>query len=71
MIFFTKREIQHLFLTRSMFEKYIEVDDSYRKLTKFSIPDNKRWDKLLELIECNRMKNSSDQKVEKQEYIEK
>jgi len=48
---FIQHEVSHLFITRPTFEKYIEVDEAYKKVTKFSIPDEKRWDRLLELIE--------------------
>ncbi len=44
-------EIKHLSITKPTFEKYIEVDSSYRKVLKFSIPDENIWDKLCELIE--------------------
>ena len=46
-----QHEIKHLLLTRLTFEKYAEVDESQRKLLKFSIPNEKTWDKLCELIE--------------------
>lgn len=48
---FIQHENKHLFLTRPTFEKYNEVDESYRKLVNFFILDDKRWDKLCELIE--------------------
>lgn len=48
---FIQHEIQHLFITKPTFEKYSKVDEAYRKVTKFSILDDQRWDKVLELIE--------------------
>lgn len=47
----TQHEIRYLFLVRTTFEKYTEVDESYKKLLKFSILDEKIWEKLCELIE--------------------
>lgn len=47
---YIQHEVSHLFITKPTFEKYTKVDEAYRKVTKFVIPDEKRWDKLLELI---------------------
>lgn len=44
-------EIHHFFLTKPTFEKYNEVDETYRKVIKFSSPSEEEWDKFLGLIE--------------------
>jgi len=39
---FIQHEVQHLFITKPTFDKYTEVDASYRKVIKFYIPYDKR-----------------------------
>lgn len=46
-----QHNIKNMFITKPTFEKYIEVDESYRKLLKFCILDEKIWENLFELIE--------------------
>jgi hypothetical protein len=46
-----RHEIKHIFITKTTFSKYTEMDEIYRKLLKISIPSKKRWDKLCELLE--------------------
>lgn len=43
---FIKHEIKHLFIIKPTFQKYIEVDETYRKLVKFVIQSEDQWDKL-------------------------
>ena len=46
-----KHEIKHIFINKQTFEKYIEVDEVYRKLINISIPSDERWDQLCGAIE--------------------
>ena len=46
-----KHEIKHIFINRPTFEKYTEVDETYRKIIKLFIPSEDRWDHLCELLE--------------------
>ena len=48
---FINHELKHLFIIKPTFLKYTYVDEAYRKLVKFSIPTEDRWEKLCELIE--------------------
>lgn len=45
-----KHEINHLFLTKLMFEKFTEVDQVYQKLIRFKLPHEHRWEKMCELL---------------------
>ena len=44
-------EIKQLFLIKLTFQKYVEVDETYRKLVKLSILDENRWDNLCQILE--------------------
>lgn len=46
-----KHEIKHIFINKPTFQKYIEVNETYRKLRKLSIPSGDQWDYLCELLE--------------------
>jgi len=48
---FISHEVYHMFITKQNFEKYTEVDESYRRVTKFSCPNDEKWDNFLELLE--------------------
>jgi len=48
--FFILVEIKHIFLVKPTFTKYTEMDEIYRRVTNISIPDNKRWEELTDLI---------------------
>lgn len=52
-----------LFLVQPTFEKYIEIDESYRKLLKISISEEKIWDILCELIEYEHNERFWEQKT--------
>jgi len=43
-------EIKNLFIVKPTFQKYTEVDETYRKLVKFPTPSEDRWDILCELL---------------------
>ena len=45
---FIQHEIKQIFVVKPTFTRYTEVDEIYRKVTKISIPDEERWDKLCE-----------------------
>ena len=46
-----KHDIKHLFIMKPTFQKYTEVDETYRKLIKYYTLDEERWDKLCELLD--------------------
>jgi hypothetical protein len=46
-----QHEIKYIFITKPTFAKYIEMDETYRRLLKVSIPSQKRWEDLCALLE--------------------
>lgn len=46
-----KHEIKSLFVIKPTFQKYFEVDETYKRLIKFSTPDEDRWDQICQLLE--------------------
>jgi hypothetical protein len=46
-----QHEIKYIFITKPTFSKYTEMDETYRRLLKVSIPSQKRWEDLCALIE--------------------
>lgn len=46
-----KHEIKYIFINKTTFEKYMEVDEVYRKLLNLSIPGDERWDQLCDTIQ--------------------
>jgi hypothetical protein len=46
-----QHEIQYIFIIKTTFSKYTEMDEVYRRLLKVSIPNNIRWEDLCSLIE--------------------
>ena len=44
-------EIKHIFITKTTFSKYTEMDEIYIKLIKVSIPSKKIWEGLCSLFE--------------------
>jgi hypothetical protein len=46
-----QHEIKHIFITKPTFAKYTEMDETYKKLLKVSIPSQKRWEDLCALLE--------------------
>ena len=49
--FFILDEIKHIFLVKPTFTKYVEMDEIYKRVTKISIPDKKRWEELTDLLD--------------------
>ena len=49
--FFILDEIKHIYLVKPTFTKYIEMDEIYRRVTKISIPDKKRWEEFTDLLD--------------------
>lgn len=45
-----KHEINHLVLVKPTFQKYIDTDETLRKLVKCTIPDEERWEELCKLL---------------------
>jgi hypothetical protein len=45
-----QHEINYIFITKPTFAKYTEMDETYRRLLKLSIPSPKRWEDLCALI---------------------
>jgi hypothetical protein len=46
-----QHEIKYIFITKPTFSKYTEMDETYRRLLKVSIPSQKRWEDLCALLE--------------------
>jgi hypothetical protein len=46
-----QHEIKYIFLTKPTFVKYTEVDEIYHRLLKVTIPNQRRWEELCNLIE--------------------
>ena len=49
--FFILDEIKHIFLAKPTFNKYTEMDEIYRRITKIYIPDKKCWEELTDLLD--------------------
>ena len=49
--FFILHEIRHIFLVKPTFTKYTEMVEIYRRVIKISIPEMKRWEELLDLLD--------------------
>jgi len=47
-ISFIQCEIKYIFIVKPTFARYTQVDEIYHKVTKISIPNEERWDKLCE-----------------------
>jgi hypothetical protein len=46
-----QHEIKYIFITKPTFAKYTEIDETYKRLLKVSIPSQKRWEDLCALLE--------------------
>ena len=46
-----KYEVGHIFLTKPNFERYIEVDEIFRRMVNLEILREERWDQLCETID--------------------
>jgi len=51
MTFFIQYEVKHIFTVKPKFEKYTEVDEIYQSIIKLTIPDEKMWEKLCDLLD--------------------
>lgn len=49
--FHVQNEVKHIFTVKPTFAKYTEVDEIYRRGTKLTVPDEKRWEELLDLLD--------------------
>lgn len=49
--FHMQNEVKHIFTVKPTFAKYTEVDEIYRRVTKLTVPDEKRWEDLLHLLD--------------------
>ena len=47
---FIQNELKHVFTVNSTFAKYTEVLEIYRRVIKLTIPYEKRWEELYELL---------------------
>lgn len=45
-----KHEINHVFVVKPTFQKYIEVDEPFRRIIKYEIQYEERWEKLCKLL---------------------
>jgi len=49
-LFFLEHEVKHLFVTKTNFSKYTEVDETYRKMLKVKFPENEWWVTMIDLL---------------------
>lgn len=49
--FFIQNEVKHVFKVKPTFERYTEVDEIYRRVIKLTIPDEKKWEELCDLLD--------------------
>lgn len=49
-LFYVEHEIKHLFPIQPTFFKYIETDETLRKLQKHRLPEQKWWEDMLEIL---------------------
>ena len=48
--FLIRHEVPNFFITKPTFKIYAEVVEVYQKLTRFSLPNEKKWENLCELL---------------------
>ena len=48
--FFLQHEVKHLFITKPNFTKYTEVDEIYRWMINFKLPDVEWWENIIDLL---------------------
>ena len=49
-LFFLQHEIKHLFVFNPTFAKYTEVDENFRKIKNFKIPNEEQWQTFTDLM---------------------
>ena len=49
-LFYLEHEVKHLFPIQPTFFRYIETDETMRKLQRIRIPEAKWWEEMLELL---------------------
>ena len=49
--FFIQNEVKHVFTVKPNFAKYTEVYEIYQRVIKLTIPDEKRWEELCDLLD--------------------
>ena len=49
-LFFLENDIKHMFTVKPNFSKYIEVDESYRKLKNMKIPTTEQWQQFIDMM---------------------
>ena len=49
--FYIQNEVKHFFTVKPNFAKYTEVDEIYQRVIKLTIPDEKRWEELSDLLD--------------------
>ena len=50
-LFYFQHDVKHLFINKHTFSKYTEVDETYQMVTKLTIPDEKRLEELVNLLD--------------------
>ena len=48
--FYLQHEVNHLFLNKPTFSKYIEANKIYRRMMKFKLLDEETWEKWCDLL---------------------
>lgn len=49
--FHVQNEVKHIFTIKTTFAKYTEVDEIYRGVTKLTVPQEKRWEELVDSLD--------------------
>jgi len=49
--FYVQNEVRHIFSVKPTFAKYTEVDEICLRVTKLTIPDERRWEELVNLLD--------------------
>lgn len=49
--FHGQNEVKHIFTMKPTFSKYREVDEIYCRVKKLTLPHEKRWEELLDLLD--------------------
>jgi len=49
--FYVQNEVKQISIIKPTFAKYTDIDEIYHKVTKLTIPDESRWEELVDLLD--------------------
>ena len=49
--FFIQNKVKYIFTIKPTFPKHTEVDEIYQRVIKLTIPNEKRWEELCDLLD--------------------